>query len=582
MAMLNQDELIAVRQSVNIVDIISSYIPLEHKGKNYFGVCPFHADHSPSMSVSEEKQIYKCFSCGAAGNVFTFIQNYENISFGEAVNTVARIAGITLSSNIKNIKSDKNSKYYEIMDVAGKYFINNLKTEYGKEANEYLKRRNLNKDIINEFGIGLSLPQKDILYKILKSKNIEDKDIELLGLKTDNNHDTFINRIMFPLHDINGHIIGFSGRLYTDVEGPKYLNTKETIIFKKGQMLFNYHRAKNAIKIEKSVILVEGYMDAIRLYSNGIKNVIAIMGTSLTKDQINLIRKLHAKIILCLDNDIPGEKATYEIGNILKQENFDVEVIRLSDQKDPDEYVISQGIDAFQKNLKNPLKFLEFSMNYLKNNKNLNNSVDLASYINDVLKDISSSNDEILIDITLKQISNDYNIEYEILKDKLNKIKKIEKEVKNSVKIDVLPSKSVKKGQKSEKNIKNLIFFMMNDEKYVRIYQSNLIFMNDLKYREIVKEILYYYDLHNNINVADFLVFAINNEAVYQDILDIVNECSDIIMEENVFYDLLKSIKSTNEKQTIKELKSKLKNSMDKNEQVKIAMKIAEIKKGCV
>lgn len=582
MAMLNQDELIAVRQSVNIVDIISSYIPLEHKGKNYFGVCPFHADHSPSMSVSEEKQIYKCFSCGAAGNVFTFIQNYENVSFGEAIEIVAKTAGITLSTSIKSIKSDKNTKYYEIMDIANKYFVNNLKTEYGVAATTYLQNRGLDKETIKEFGIGLALNQKDTLYKILQSKKIDDKDIELVGLLNANKSDTFINRIIFPLQDHNGHIIGFSGRIYTDVDGPKYLNTKETIIFKKGQMLFNYHRAKNAIKIEKNVIIVEGYMDAIRLYSNGIKNVIAIMGTSLTKDQINLIRKLHAKVILCLDNDSAGQKATYEVGKLLKEENIDTEVIRLSGQKDPDEYVKAQGIDAFKTNLNNPLKFLEFSMNYLKNNKNLNDSVDLANYINDVLKDLSKSDDEILIDITLKKLSNDYNVEYEILKDKLKSQEKLNNELKNTQNMEENSTKTVKNSKKSDKIVKNLIFFMMNDEKYVRIYQSNLIFVDDVKYREIIKEVLYYYDLHKSINVADFLVFAVNNEAVYQDILNIVSDCSDMIMEESVFYDLLKSIKSTNEKQTIKELKDKLKNTMDKNEKIKIAMQIAEIKKGCV
>ncbi len=584
MALIPQEEITALRQCVDIVEVISSYIPLDHKGKNYFGVCPFHADHSPSMSVSKEKQIYKCFSCGAAGNVFTFVQNYENVSFAQAVEIIAQKVGFHLSTPIKSIQNEKYSHYYEIMEVSSKYFTNNLKTEQGKAALEYLAKRFLDNNAIKEFNIGLALKNKDLLYQILKSKNYQEKDLENLGLI--NNHeqitDVFINRVMFPLHDPNGNIIGFSGRLYDNSEGPKYLNTRETIIFKKGQMLFNYHRAKNSIQNNKSIILVEGYMDAIRLYLNGVKNVVAIMGTSLTSDQIKLIQKLHCKVILCLDSDEPGQKATYEIGNILKNQNFEVEVIRLTGNKDPDEYIINQGIDAFKKNLNSPIKFLDFTINYLKQNKNLNETVDLANYVNDVLKDLSKEKDPILIDITLKKLADTYNLDYEILQDKLKQIDKLNKDIKQERELKFVNDNKNIKLSKYEKTLKNLLFFMMNDAKYVRIYQENLVFINEAKYREIVKEILYYYELHQTINLADFLSFVTNNENVLPDVLNIVNVCSDIELEETAFYDFLKSIKVVNEKQTIKELKEKLKNCMDKNEKIKIANQIAEIKKGCV
>ncbi len=579
MALIPQEEINELRMQVNIIDVISSYIPLSHKGKNYFGVCPFHEDHSPSMSVSEEKQIYKCFSCGAAGNVFTFVQNFENVSFIEALQIVAQKYGFPLSASVKQIKSDKNTKYYDILDITTKFYQNNLKTEFGKQAMQYLEKRGLNKEAILEFNIGLALNSNNSLTNFLKSKKYQNEDLDKVGLvsiKDNIANDYFVNRIMFPLEDSNGKIIGYSGRIYYESNAPKYLNTKETLLFKKGQMLFNYSRAKPYIRNEKKVILVEGYMDAIRLYLNGIKNVVAIMGTSLTKEQTSLLKKLNAKIILCLDNDAPGQKAIYEIGKELKNNNFEVEVIKLSNEKDPDEYVLKEGIKAFEKNLKNPLKYLDFSLNYLKQNKNLGQTVDLADYINAVLKDLEKETDEILIDLTLKKLVTDYNLDYDILKSKLKNLTQEQKvkEIKEEPKV---------KNKKNRYNMacEKILFYMMNEPKYVRMYQNNLVFLDNLNYREIAKEIIYYYETNKDINMADFVSFASSNERFFPDVLHIINE-SDDNLEENVFNDYLKKIKVKNKEKTIKELKVNLKEELDKNKKMEIAMKIAELKKGSV
>ena len=582
MAIISQDEIKNLRLKANIIDVIGSYIPLEHKGKNYFCVCPFHDDHSPSMSVSAEKQIYKCFSCGAAGNVFTFIQNYENVSFLEAVNIIAKKYGVTLSEQINSKKENKNHRYYEMMDIATKFYENNLKTQYGKEALEYLTKRGINKDIIKEFNIGLALAEKNILYELLKSKNFTEKEMEEVALIniSDNIYDNFTNRVMFPLHDPNGNIIGFSGRIYFENKNiPKYINTRETIIFKKGQMLFNYHRARPFIRNEKRVVVVEGYMDAIRLYASGIKNVVAIMGTSLTKDQIILLRKLNSKIILCLDNDNAGQKAMYNLGQDLKDNNLDVEVIKLSGAKDPDEYILKNGIEAFQRNLNEPLKYLDFALNFLKQNKNLNESVDLANYINEVLKDLAKEKDEILIDISLKKLVNDYNLDYDMLKNKFKEFTNIKKEE------NIIPEKEekkeIKKASKYELTCQKILFYMMNDEKYVRIFKNNLIYLDNINYREIAKEIIYYYETNNEINVADFLSFASSNERFYPIVIDIINQKEEEFAEDT-FRDYLGSINKTNKKNTIKELKQSLKAELDKNKKIEIAMKIAELKKGSV
>lgn len=586
MAILPLEEINNVRMHADIVEVISSYIPLMHKGKNYFGVCPFHEDHSPSMSVSAEKQIYKCFSCGAAGNVITFVQNYENVPFLEAVDILAKRYGITLSNAINIKQNDKNTRYYEMMDLAQKFFQNNLKTDLGIQAREYLQQRGLDKNAIAEFGIGLTLTDRQMLYRLLKSKKYTEKEMDDVALVNthDSPYDYFVNRIMFPLHDPNGHIVGFSGRVYYESDAAKYVNTRETIIFKKGQILFNYHRAKPFIRNEKTVILVEGYMDAIRLYINGVKNVLAIMGTSLTKDQIVLLKKLNAKVVLCLDNDSAGQKAIYDIGQLLKKDNFEIEVIKLSGAKDPDEYILKNGIEAFQKNLKEPLKYFDFSLNYLKQNKNLEQTVDLVNYINDVLLDIAFEQDPLLIDVTLKKLATDYNLEYDMLKEKLqnitsnkNKTEKTEFKVESEIAL-----KKQVKNNTYQVACKKLLFYMMNEAKYIRIYQDNLVFLDNLNFREIAKAIIYYYESNKTISMADFLTYASTNERFYPEVLDIINEGSEEQLDENVFMDYLNSIQKGNKQKTIKELKQSLKEELDKNKKIEIAMQIAELKKGSV
>ena len=419
MAFIATEELAQIRSHISIVDLISSYIPLTQKGKNYFGVCPFHEDHSPSMSVSEEKQIYKCFSCGATGNVFTFVENYLNISFGEAVSIVAEKAGMSISNTFIKKQEVKFQEEYNLMDFALKFYQNNLNTEAGKKAILYLKERGLDEKTIEDFKIGLSLDQNR-LHDILTQKEYSEKmkiELGLIGKNNEKTYDVFQNRIMFPIHNLEGRVVGFTARCYLKDETPKYLNTKETYLFKKGKILFNYHLAKEAVRIKKEAILEEGNMDAIRLYSSGMKNVIALMGTSLTKDQIEALRKLRAKIILMLDNDSAGETATLAIGNQLEENNIPFAIVRLSGEKDPDSYILKNGVTAIEENIKNAISFIDFKLNHFKKNKNLNEAADLADYLKTIIEGLKNTNDTILKEVTLQKLSKDYNISYEILKE---------------------------------------------------------------------------------------------------------------------------------------------------------------------
>ena len=426
MAFISNDEINNIRARANIVDIVASYIPLTQRGRNYICVCPFHDDHSPSMSVSAEKQIYKCFACGATGNVFTFVAEYENVSFIEAVGIVAQKSGIDI--DVGDFKQEVVSQYKEehkIMELANKFYQNNLKTKAGEDALKYLTDRGISEEVIKSAGIGLSLDSPDALLNLLTKKNYDVKLLQELGLVNQVNgktYDVFSRRITFPLWDKDGNIVGFSARIYRgEKDASKYMNSKETKIFKKGETLYNYHNAKDEAKRKKEIVVVEGFMDAIRLMVSGVTNVVALQGTAMTTEQISLLKKLRAKVILCLDNDNAGLLATANNGEELVKNGVETFVIRLSGEKDPDEYIVANGKEAFLENLEHPLTFFEFKMNYLKQNKDLSKVEDLADYVNAVLKDLGESNDPILREVTLSKLSQEYNLSMDVLKSKLDK-----------------------------------------------------------------------------------------------------------------------------------------------------------------
>ena len=251
MAYISNDVINEIRNKTDIVDVVSKYVNLTKKGKNYIGVCPFHDDHSPSMSVSPEKQIYTCFSCGASGNVFTFVADFEHISFAEAVKLLGDKAGISVGSNV--IKSEKKDKYFEIYNYASKFYQNSLFSTLGKNAIDYLENRKIDKDTIKKFGIGLSM-QKASLTEYLLSKNYTLDELITAGISNDNGSDIFINRIVFPIYDLGGNPVAFSGRIYNTKDTSKYINTKETNKFKKGKILYNYHIAKEYLKKNSPIV----------------------------------------------------------------------------------------------------------------------------------------------------------------------------------------------------------------------------------------------------------------------------------------------------------------------------------------
>lgn len=577
--MVTDNEIEQIRKSANIIDIISSYIPLTQKGKNYFGVCPFHEDHSPSMSVSEEKQIYKCFSCGAAGNVFTFVSEYENVKFLEAVKIVADKCGIPFHGTITKERPKVNKEEYEIMSLALKFYQNNLQSTEGKAAKEYLKKRALDETVIKEFDLGLALGGNVSLNKLLLSKKYSTDTLIKLGLI--NEHDGYINdifkyRIMFPIHDLDGNVVGFTGRIYENNDQAKYINSKESVIFKKGQILFNYHRAKSEIKRKKEVILVEGNMDAIRMYSSGIKNVLALMGTSLTKEQVSIIKSLRANIILMFDNDNAGEIATYQNGTILEEAGLNPQIVRISGPKDPDEYIIKNGAHALMENIRSPISFLDFKLKYFKKDKDLSKVDDLASYIKEIIKDLKNLPDELTRELALKKISTDYDVSLDLLHSELAKL--------NVKKANESPPKKLAKMKfsKYDKACQNILYFMMNDGKFVEKFKKELGYFDEKKYRSLANEIIYFYETNKNIELSSFISFISTKDYIVDDAMEIIKGNKAIDLEMNAFEEFINVAKNEMVKLEIKDLKNKIANSMDVSEELELAQKLLNLKKGCV
>ena len=573
MALISKEVIDKVRNSTDIVDLIGSYIPLTSKGKNFFCVCPFHDDHSPSMSVSREKQIYSCFSCGATGNVFTFLMNYENMSFVDAVRFLGEKQGIKIAGSKPKVE-DKNKDLYEMYDTAVLYYKNNLNSTYGEEARKYLYDRGLTDEDIKYFNIGLALNNNNLSSSLLKKYNKE-KIIDIgLAYESDGKLlDLYRNRIMFPIMDLNGNFCAFSGRIYNTTEGSKYINTKGTTIFKKSNVLYNYYNAKDIIKKKKEIIICEGFMDVIRLHTIGLKNAIALMGTSFTSEQMEFIKKLKCNVVLNLDRDDAGESATYTIGKKLLEEEVPVKVIVYEKAKDADEYVVKFGSDAFIKNYNNKINFIDFEIEYLNKNKNLNDSVELSKYINEVIDSLNDIDDKILLDLKVKELVSKYKISEEIIYSKIKAKPKKEKVVKQKEKKENI------KYNKFDISEIRIIYLMLNYEDVLTQYETKLGFLVNKKRKELANAIVYFKNKNHGFNYADFITYISDKE----DLLETFNEINSYhnikTYTESELEDYIKNVREEMVEEQVKKLKKQMNESLDINEKLNILKRIEKIKK---
>lgn len=420
------EELIEeIKNSNDIVDVISQYVNLKRSGRNFFGLCPFHKEKSPSFSVSPDKQIFHCFGCGAGGNVIHFISKIENADFKEAIGILANRAGIELPT-LNNYEDNKTallkSKVYEINQIAAEFYHQNLYKPTSKIGQEYIKKRKLDNRTLKSFLIGYS-GNFDELYRILKQKGFTEEEILASSLvnKTDDGKyiDRFRKRVMFPIQDTRNKVIAFGGRV-TDDSKPKYINSPENIVYSKGRHLFGLNVAKRGEL--KNIIIVEGYMDAISLYQRGITNVVASLGTALTEAQGRLLRRYSERVTIGYDSDGAGQAATLRGLEILQNIGCDVRILQISGAKDPDEYVIKYGPERFLKYVEQAISLVEFKVKMLKQSLNLDNINDKIKFLNQVAKILSNVTNNIERELYVEKIANEYNVSKEAIYGEVNKL----------------------------------------------------------------------------------------------------------------------------------------------------------------
>jgi len=578
MAYISNEEINEIRSRANIVDIISGYLQVSSKGKNYVALCPFHNDHSPSLIISPEKQIFNCFTCRTGGNVFSFVMKYENVSFAEAVSIVAKKVGFNLKNDVFVKSENKYSKDYEIYEYAMKFYLNNINTADGSKAREYLLKRGINETIIKEFKLGYSGSSKDTFYKLATNKGWDIETLNKLGLinkVNENVYDTFINRVVIPIENLKGEVVGFTGRIFNGEDNTaKYLNTKETEIFKKSSLLFNYHNAKNYIRDRKSVIVVEGNMDAIKMSAKGFKNVVALMGVALSKEQIDILKRLKVPVILMLDNDNAGEEATIKNGESLINSGVDTKVIRLSGAKDPDEYLEKFGIDAMQNNIDKAIKYIDFKIECLKKDKDLSNMEDLITYVKEVINSINGE-DDLTKEIILSKISKDYAIDIDILKSNLKT--EVKKDAKKEEVVEVRDKKLTKYQKASHK----VLYYMLMDSKYINLYKNTLGYFKERIERVLASEIVYYESNNGNIDVADFTTTIMESEDEYEFLQIILSENGNTSVSDEEFNSCVKAILDIYKKDEIIKVKGLIASELDQTKKEELVKKLIDLKRKC-
>lgn len=571
---MNQDLITEIRSKIDIVDVISERIPLTARGKNYFGVCPFHEDTHPSMSVSREKQIYRCFSCGESGNVFNFMMKYDHKSFTEVIKELGERVGVDTKIVHLHQKSEKYSNLYEAYQLSQKYFQNNLYSKLGRDARKYLETRKLEEETLKEFGVGLSLESDNDLTMLLKNKKYDVAVLNQIGLSNDT-HDVYKDRIMFPLYDPYGRIVGFSGRVYKDSKGGKYVNTKETVLFKKGNCLYHYHEAKDYCRSLKSVILVEGFMDVIRLSTIGIRNTVALMGTALTKEQTTLLTRLSNNITICLDGDDPGKNAARKIGETLFNMGVEVKIITIPNDDDPDSFILKNGKDKFLSLLEYAENYSDYKINLLKENVNFKSEEELANYINSVLIETSKIDDEIRREIILKKLAKNYDIGYNTLEKRFKELNPEKK--KQPEKIEVAKKSRKDKYQLA---VEQIIYFMLNNDWVVEQVEKERIVCPTNEERLLISEIIYFYKKNGYIDIADFFTFIQDRDDLLKLLNSIVSSNYQESVEKKSLFSYFHVVRDYSISQQKVRLQKLMKEEVDPLEQAKIADQIRKLKLG--
>ena len=595
-----KDIIEEIKSRCDIANIISSYINIKPSGTNYKGLCPFHGEKTPSFYINTSKQIYKCFGCGEGGDVINFVMRIENLDFMDAVKLLADRCGIEINTQVDEStkeRIEKSKKFQDIhVEAARFYFSNLIKTK--NPGYEYLRKRGLDDKIIKKFGLGYSLDSWNSLMNYLISIGYKNEDLIECGLfgyksETKKIYDKFRNRVMFPIFDYRGNVIGFGGRVLDD-SLPKYLNSPDTLIFNKRQNLYGLNFARKEIK-DRSIILVEGYMDLISLYQYGIKNVVATLGTALTDGQGSLIKRYADTAIISYDSDEAGIKATLRAIEILNKLDINVKVLNLKECKDPDEFIRKYGVLEFEKEIKNSTHYIKYKIDNLKRNFNIQNDEERVKFTKESSKIIKEIKSPVEADYYIKYLSEQSNISIESIKKEVygkyysanqNKKNKNNKYIYKKEEKIIEKPKAIEKGNLLVEE--NLIKIMLDSKKYREII---LLKINEEDFlekdsKEIVNWLIKNKDLDKitidkikSLNISEEYIKGL--ESISLDNLDLnnikniddiiknirknsLNEKINILLKEQIDIEKNKDVKDT------KEVDSKI---------MEIALKIVELRR---
>ena len=566
------DELIdEIKNNNDIVDVVSQYVHLKRSGRNYFGLCPFHNEKSPSFAVSPDKQIFHCFGCGVGGNVIHFISKIEGINFRESLELLAERANITLPK-LESIGDNKTQelkdKIYQINKTAAYFYHENLYKPTAKMAQDYVKKRKLNNATLKEFLIGYSGNFNE-LYNFLKSKGFSDEAILASDLVNRNDRgqyiDRFRHRLMFPIQDVRGRIIAFGGRVLDDSK-PKYVNSPENLVYSKGRHLFGLYNAKK--HDTKKILIVEGYMDVISLHQRGITNVVASLGTAMTEAQGRLLRRSSEQIILGYDADGAGQEAIMRGLDILKNLGCDVRVLQISGAKDPDEYVTKYGPEKLKKCIDDAISLVEFKVRVLKRTLNLENTADKIKFLNEVAKILARVENSMEQEIYIEKISKDYDISKEALYSEIKKIlypKNANSKIleKRNIQYNMVKKEDTKISEARLKRENTIIamLLMSNSNVYSKI--KNKIKPEDFrseKNKKILEKVYAEYE-KGVTEIYDVL-------SLFED-EDIINHITEIMAKDYGITDIDKGIDdilNTYERENLKEKRDEILKALDDSE----------------
>lgn len=549
------DELLDEIKSRNdIVDVISQYVTLKRKGRNFFGLCPFHNEKSPSFSVSPDKQIFHCFGCGVGGNVFHFISKIENVNFAESVQILAERAGVELPSSLSaedEKRAKLKEKVYNVNMSAAEFYHQNLYKPTSKEAQTYIKKRKLDNNTLKSFLIGYAGDNNE-LYEHLKAKGFGPEEMlasSLIGRSESGRfYDKFRHRLMFPIQDVRNRVIAFGGRVLDDSK-PKYINSPENIVYSKGRNLFGLNVAKRQTNgMLKRILIVEGYMDAISLYQRGITNVVASLGTALTDAQGRLLRKNSEQVILGYDSDGAGQTAIMRGMEILKSMGVDIRVLQISGAKDPDEYILKYGPERLIKCMDNAISVVEYKVKTLKKDLDLENVSDKIKFLNEIAKTLSEVDNTMEREVYVDKIAKTYEISQQAIYAEINKILykgTANKQILEKPTVTMKPPKADNVDDATKRKEQMLIYVLINypNESYSKI--KEVLDLNLIKVelnKQIINTLFEKIEAEKNMeNVLEW----------FED-TDIVNYISGILAYDFEITDIKKAIQDI-EKNYLKE-----------------------------